>query len=75
MYYITRHGASMPLPSRLRGYPGVSIPITNAYFVLFVAILSPLLSRLFSRSPGPPGFGWQAVATDGDDGIEMTEGR
>jgi len=56
MYYITRHGASIPLHSRF-------------------SFLSPLLSRLYGQSTGTPGFGWQAVATDGDDGIEMTEGR
>ncbi|KAH9981175.1 L-methionine transporter [Lactifluus volemus] len=56
MYYITRHGASMPWQSK---FP----------------FLSPLLSRLYGQSMGTPGFGWQAVATDGDDEIEMTEGR
>jgi len=56
MYYITRHGASIPLLGR---FP----------------ILSPVLSRVFGQSTTTPGFGWQAVATDGDDEIEMTEGR
>jgi len=56
MYYITRHGASMPWQSK-------------------IPFLSPLLSRLYGQSMGTPGFGWQAVATDGDDEIEMTEGR
>lgn len=35
--------------------------------------LSPL-SRLYDPSTRTPGFGWQAVATEGDDDIEMTEG-
>ncbi|KAH9063314.1 L-methionine transporter [Lactarius vividus] len=35
--------------------------------------LSPLLSRLQDQSTRTPGFGWQAVATEGDDDIEMTE--
>jgi len=39
----------------------------------------PFLSSLLSRISGQPtrtsGFGWQAVATDGDDGIEMIEDR
>ncbi|KAI9446335.1 L-methionine transporter [Lactarius indigo] len=35
--------------------------------------LSPLLSRLQGQSTRTPGFGWQAVATEGDDDIEMTE--
>jgi len=34
--------------------------------------LSPL-SRLYDPSTRTPGFGWQAVATEGDDDIEMTE--
>jgi hypothetical protein len=75
MYYITRHGASMPLRSRFRGYHRVCCPVNEYLCCPFTAILSPLLSRLFSQSPETPGFGWQAVATDGDDGIEMTEGR
>ncbi|KAH9001146.1 amino acid permease-domain-containing protein [Lactarius akahatsu] len=35
--------------------------------------LSPLLSRFQDQSTRTPGFGWQAVATEGDDDIEMTE--
>jgi hypothetical protein len=46
-----------------------------AHCITFTASLSPLLSRLCGQSAGTPGFGWQAVATDGDDGIEMAEGR
>jgi len=33
----------------------------------------PFLSRLYDPSTRTPGFGWQAVATEGDDEIEMTE--
>jgi hypothetical protein len=65
----------MPLRSRFRGYLSMFYPDNEYLLCAFAAILSPLLSRLFGQSPGSPGFGWQAVATDGDDGIEMTEGR
>jgi hypothetical protein len=52
-----------------------TFPASMAYWSLFTAFLSPILSRLYGQSMGTPGFGWQAVATDGDDEIEMTEGR
>jgi len=45
---------------------GTSIALRNRF---------PLLSRLYGQSTGTPGFGWEAVATDGDDMIEMREGR
>jgi len=49
---------------------GVAMPLRGRF-----SSLSPLLSRLCGQSTGTPGFGWEAVATDGDDGIEMAEGR
>jgi hypothetical protein len=52
-----------------------TFPASKADWSIFTAFLSPLLSRLYGQSMGTPGFGWQAVATDGDDEIEMTEGR
>jgi hypothetical protein len=74
MYYITRHGASIPLQSRFGARYNFHHSDNTAYQNLFTAFLSPLLSRLCGQSTGTPGFGWQAVATDGDDGIEMSEG-
>lgn len=75
MYYITRHGASMPLLSRFRGCHNVCCLDKKYLFFAVTAILSPVLSRVFGQSTTTPGFGWQAVSTDGDDEIEMTEGR
>lgn len=75
MYYITRHGASLPL-GRFRGCQCVCRPDGLTYHAVLTAICSPLLSRLFGPSTRTPGFGWQPVATDGDvDEIEMAEGR
>lgn len=67
----------MPLRFRFRGYHTACHPDDEHRLPcpLFTAILSPLLSRLYGQSTETPGFGWQAVATDADDGIEMTEGR
>ncbi|KAI9509624.1 L-methionine transporter [Russula earlei] len=58
----------------LSGIPMYYITQRGSWIALRT-ILSPLLSRLYGRSTGTPGFGWQAIATDGDDGIEMTESR
>lgn len=74
MYYITRHGALMPLLNRFRGYHNTCCLDKKYLFFAITAILFPVLSRVFGQST-TPGFGWQAVATDGDDEIEMTEGR
>ena len=45
--------------------------------IAFIASLYPLLSRFQEQSSRTPGFGWEAVATEGDDDVdmEMTEGR
>ncbi|KAI0065364.1 L-methionine transporter [Artomyces pyxidatus] len=37
--------------------------------------LSSWLARVRGHPAAPAGFGWQAVATEGDDGIEMSEER
>jgi hypothetical protein len=73
MYYITQHDSPMPLRSRFRGCHNVFFPDERNSFCAFTAILSSLLSRISGTRT--PGFGWQAVATDGGDGIEMTEDR
>jgi hypothetical protein len=75
MYYITQRGALMALQRRFREH-GVHVCFHERHALLtipFTASLSPL-SRLYDPSTRTPGFGWQAVATEGDDDIEMTEG-
>jgi hypothetical protein len=53
-----------------------AVLISLTYRASLTAFLSPLLSRLYGPSTRAPGFGWEPVATDGDnDGIEMTESR
>ncbi|KAI0054111.1 L-methionine transporter [Auriscalpium vulgare] len=40
-----------------------------------LSFLSSWMARLRGQPAAPEGFGWEAVATDGDDGMEMSEGR
>ncbi|KAI0322225.1 L-methionine transporter [Amylostereum chailletii] len=48
---------------------GISVPLPAR-----ISFISDWLHRLRGRS-ATPGFGWEAVATDGDEGMEMAESQ
>ncbi|KAI0035085.1 L-methionine transporter [Vararia minispora EC-137] len=58
----------------LTGIPMYYITQRSISLPPWLSFLSAWMARLRGRPPAPAGFGWEAVATEGDE-MEMAEGR
>jgi hypothetical protein len=73
MYYFTQRGLKLPSWLCKLTNHGV-LPVIMLTESLYSAFLSSWTARLRGHPARPAGFGWEAVATEGDE-MEMAEGR